>query len=175
MPPFVNMDEAFGYNQPGVRKACWSLLQTILRTCKAHLDSFLPVISSAILRSAWVEPDSNVRGVMWQPLLTFLREYPKSWEIDASKEPDEGEDEDEENNESEEEDEEVPKHSAQTRPVNGPRTSQAYREFLQFLELGCSGSPLQGYPAVLIILSTIPSSVRTTYQSDIPEIRVSRL
>ena len=35
----------------------------------------------------------------------------------------------------------------------------AYREFLQFLELGCSGSPLQGYPTVIIILSTIPPSV----------------
>lgn len=35
----------------------------------------------------------------------------------------------------------------------------AYREFLQFLELGCSGSPHQGYPAVVVIVSTIPFSV----------------
>jgi len=38
-------------------------------------------------------------------------------------------------------------------------TSTAYSEFLQFLELGCSGAPLHGYPAVVVILSTIPSSV----------------
>jgi len=31
---------------------------------------------------------------------------------------------------------------------------------LQFLELGCGGSPLQGYPAVIVILSSIPPSVR---------------
>lgn len=39
-------------------------------------------------------------------------------------------------------------------------TSSAYREFLSFLGSGCAGSPLQGYPAVLVILSTIPKTVR---------------
>lgn len=38
-------------------------------------------------------------------------------------------------------------------------SSEAYREFLQFLELGCAGSPVDGYPTVLVVLSTIPSSV----------------
>jgi E3 ubiquitin-protein ligase listerin len=38
------------------------------------------------------------------------------------------------------------------------RPSQAYLEFLQFLQLGCC-SPLQGYPTIVIIVSTIPSSV----------------
>lgn len=35
----------------------------------------------------------------------------------------------------------------------------AYREFLEFLELGCGGSPLQGYPTIMIVISTLPSSV----------------
>ena len=37
--------------------------------------------------------------------------------------------------------------------------SQAYIEFQQFLQLGCSGSPVQGYPTVVVIISTIPTSV----------------
>lgn len=37
--------------------------------------------------------------------------------------------------------------------------SAAYAEFLHFLELGCSGSPADGYPSVLIVISTLPSSV----------------
>lgn len=41
--------------------------------------------------------------------------------------------------------------------------SVAYAEFLQFLELGCSGSPTQGYPTIVIILSTIPSSVSSSH------------
>jgi E3 ubiquitin-protein ligase listerin len=40
------------------------------------------------------------------------------------------------------------------------RRSPGFTDFLQFLELGCGGSPLQGYPAVLVILSSIPPSVR---------------
>ena len=39
-------------------------------------------------------------------------------------------------------------------------TSQAYQEFRQFLELGCMGMPVEGYPAIIIIVSTIPASVR---------------
>lgn len=31
------------------------------------------MISSAILRSAWVEPDSQVRASLWEPLLLFLQ------------------------------------------------------------------------------------------------------
>lgn len=68
---------------------------------------------------------------------------------------DEG-DEDEEN-----EDEDGQPREAQAHDSAAPRVpSAAYREFLQFLELGCSGSPLQGYPTVIVIISTIPPSVR---------------
>lgn len=35
-----------------------------------------------------------------------------------------------------------------------------YKTFLRFLELGCGGSPVQGYPTLVVILSTIPHSVR---------------
>ena len=38
-----------------------------------HLDPIVPVLSGAVLRSAWVELDSNVRAAMWQPLLVFLK------------------------------------------------------------------------------------------------------
>jgi hypothetical protein len=37
------------------------------------MEPLLPTLSSAVLRSAWVEPDAIVRGTMWQPLLTFLK------------------------------------------------------------------------------------------------------
>lgn len=38
--------------------------------------------------------------------------------------------------------------------------SAAYAEFLTFLGLGCNGSPIQGYPTLLVILSTMPEQVR---------------
>jgi hypothetical protein len=36
----------------------------------------------------------------------------------------------------------------------------AYAEFLEFLKLGCGGSVTQFYPAIVIILSKLPDSVR---------------
>ncbi|KAI0698055.1 hypothetical protein C8T65DRAFT_661197 [Cerioporus squamosus] len=145
-PPFVDT-QSFGYEQPPVRRAAWSLLQTLLQRCKGHMDALLPVLSTAVLRSAWIEPDPLVRGAMWQPLLMFLKEYPNAWTLEAeSEKEDEEEDEDSEND-----DDDTPKA-----PSSKP---SAYTEFLQFLATGCSGSPAQGYPAVLIIFSTIPSSI----------------
>jgi hypothetical protein len=53
--------------------------------------------------------------------------------------------------------------SAELSPAQQPKkpchSSQAYTEFLQFLELACSGSPVEGYPMVLIVAAGIPESV----------------
>lgn len=45
----------------------------IANVLSGHLDPLLNVLSSAVLRSAWVEPDTIVRAAMWQPLLMFLK------------------------------------------------------------------------------------------------------
>ena len=46
------------------------------------VDKLMNILSSAVLRSAWVEPDPQVRSVMWEPLLTFLtREVPAGLQI----------------------------------------------------------------------------------------------
>lgn len=46
------------------------------------------------------------------------------------------------------------------------RTNQtsnpAYGEFLQFLRLGCGGSAVSFYPAIVVIISKLPESVRST-------------
>ncbi|KAI9444100.1 hypothetical protein H4582DRAFT_1919312 [Lactarius indigo] len=46
--------------------------------------------------------------------------------------------------------------------------SPGFADFLQFLELGCGGLPLQGYPAVLAFLHSIPSSILLHSDSDTP-------
>ena len=100
---------------------------------------------------------------MWQPLLLFLKrmslfsssmcqtkqssEYPQCWTIEALL--------DEDVDEAPEDDEEASKPVAPSKLIG----NDAYSEFLQFLELGCSGAPTQGYPTVVIILSTIPQTV----------------
>lgn len=43
--------------------------------------------------------------------------------------------------------------------LGGKLVPEAYTEFLRFLELGCSGSPVEGYPLILIVLAGMPKSV----------------
>ena len=88
-------------------------------------------------------------------------EFPQSWTLDNIKKHEE-----DGGSESEVENDNEPQHAAKTVTSSSlpqKQASQAYLEFLQFLQLGCSGSPLQGYPTVMIILSTIPSSVRCLF------------
>ncbi|RDB18704.1 E3 ubiquitin-protein ligase listerin [Hypsizygus marmoreus] len=156
--PFVEIVESFGYAQPSVRKGAWGLLQTLLESWKDHLEPLLPVLASATLRSAWVEPDTAVHATMWQPLLRFLKEFPQCWELEYSQELAEGSDSEESDSEDND-----------RRPAKvASMPSIAYQEFLQFLESGCSGSPLQGYPTVIIIISTIPSSIISSTKAPRP-------
>ncbi|TFK41660.1 hypothetical protein BDQ12DRAFT_678315 [Crucibulum laeve] len=170
--PWVEI-ENFGFSQPIVRKSAWGLVQTLLVSQKTQLQTLVPALSPAILRSAWVEPDSTVQSVMWQPLLTFLKEFPSSWEIERAqslkKDEDADEDDEDEDEDEDEDGEEKERQTKSKEPTASPSTapSLAYLEFLQFLQLGCSGSPLQGYPTVVIILSTIPSSILASSTSTI--------
>ncbi|KAF8899801.1 hypothetical protein CPB84DRAFT_1780009 [Gymnopilus junonius] len=161
--PWVEV-ESFGFAQPNVRKAGWVLSQTLLVSQKDHLELLVPVLSTAILRSAWIEMDPNVQGVMWQPLLTFLKQFPQSWSLDANRkdfEDGSGSDSEDDNEPAQ------PKASVSSSQI--PRKpSQAYQEFLQFLQMGCSGTPIQGYPTVVIIISTIPSPILNSSILDSP-------
>jgi E3 ubiquitin-protein ligase listerin len=90
----------------------------------------------------------------------LFTEFPVAWELqralDNNASEAQGDEEEEDEDESEVEDnlKKLPPEG-----VNITRPSHAYQEFLGFLESGCAGSPLRGYPAVVIIVSTIPSSV----------------
>lgn len=89
---FPGITQGFGFGQTIVRRAGWSIVHALigggalkssderLRTWIGQSDpdlsgdtpSAVGLISSAILRSAFVEPDSVVRSAMWEPLLMFL-------------------------------------------------------------------------------------------------------
>ena len=143
-----------------------------------HLRDLEQSLSTAILRSAWVEPDTAVRSSMWKPLLTILKrlchprfqtiyshlstfvEHPIAWELEA-REIQEAEEAEEETDSEEEDDTDAPKTQSRRLLPKEQKIarSPAYDEFRQFLELGCMGSPVEAYPAILVVLSTIPPSV----------------
>jgi E3 ubiquitin-protein ligase listerin len=89
----------------------------------------------------------------------YAADYPRAWDIDTAFDPqkaNKSESDEEDDGSSAEEEanvQAVPTH------VGKDGRSPGFADFLQFLELGCGGSPLQGYPAVIVILSSIPPSV----------------
>ncbi|KAG2130479.1 hypothetical protein BD769DRAFT_1452567 [Suillus cothurnatus] len=141
-----------GHGQPQVRQATWTLLSVLLQRYKGAIEPFIPILSVVLLRSAWVETDSAVRNALFHPVLIFLKDFPNAWILEGAYDPDKHEDGDDSDSDSEE-------LEAKTSSIRKEHSSDAYREFLQFLELGCAGSPVDGYPTVLVVLSTIPSSV----------------
>ncbi|THV07136.1 hypothetical protein K435DRAFT_710473 [Dendrothele bispora CBS 962.96] len=193
-PPFLSHSgtegEGFGVSQPIVRRTGWGLIQSVLKGFKDEPlfdSSILPIMSTAILRSAFVETDVTVQMAMWQPFLVFLRNVRRVWEVEVEfesrnkyggrrreeedeRDEDDGEDDDEEEEEEEgdqDDEEEERKVKPETESGKDQRQgmssrkleSRAYQEFLRFLELGCSGSPVQGYPTAVVILSSIPSEI----------------
>lgn len=86
-------------------------------------------------------------------------EFPHAWELEASYVESRDDDDDDDDGSGSEDGDDTRKDLKLPKQIAVPK-SKAYPEFLQFLELGCGGSPLQGYPAALVILSTIPPSVR---------------
>jgi hypothetical protein len=91
-------------------------------------------------------------------------EFPNAWELERDLDNNDTETKGDESNEEEDGDEsDTEDNTKKPHPggVNLTRPSRAYQEFLSFLESGCAGSPLQGYPAIMVIVSTIPSSVRS--------------
>ncbi|KAH9041508.1 hypothetical protein EDB83DRAFT_2409286 [Lactarius deliciosus] len=159
--------ESFGYGQPGVRSYAWSLLLALLENWPDETAGLVPLLSVAVLRSSFSEPSVQVRGVMWRPWLKFLKEFPCAWEIDAAFEISKATESD-----SDEEDEDSDTEGNLKQPPAVPVVksgrSSGFADFLQFLELGCGGLPLQGYPAVLAFLHSIPSSILLHFDSNTP-------
>lgn len=92
-----------------------------------------------------------------------LEEVPNVWllakieapivETGAESEGSEHEDDDSDSNDGE--DEVAPKSTETLRESS----RFFYDSFLRFLQLGCGGSPIQGYSTLVVILSTIPPEV----------------
>ncbi|KAG8852759.1 hypothetical protein FRB91_005987 [Serendipita sp. 411] len=155
-PPFVSSPSPeftpYGMDQPGVRRAGWGLVQVLAKHHHDHLGSALPVMSAAILRSIWVEPDAGTRHSALDGLLSFLAGFPQAWKLvtafGVESESDELEDEID--------------HTVYSSP--------AYIEFLQFLRMACGGSPTHFYPSIIIILSKLSTDSLYRTQPTIDEL-----
>ncbi|CAE6368756.1 unnamed protein product [Rhizoctonia solani] len=184
---FSDKDEAqndgvpWGYEQRTVRMAGWKLITALVKylqsdrsdSVEEDIDDnallplklgFLRNLGCAALRSAWMEKDSAVRSSMWEGFLPLITAFPEVWSIEpidqasigtsghAAAESD-----------SDEDIEDGTMETVPNRTTYSPTTTNhgrlAFADFLHFLQLGCQGSAIQSYPAIVVVLSTIPETI----------------
>lgn len=190
--------EALGFSQPAIRKAAWDVLRSVVQNWPTTARANLQQLSIVVLGSCWVERDQGTLTAMWEPLLIFLTsessrsdtyrvdlelmhfssaaEYPEAWELATENDISEGEanaeddgaDEEEDEKEFTDQDDEQPQTVLPLGSQPPVSSSTAYLAFLDFLRSGCGGYPLQGYPVLVVVLSTIPSSVSVFQRSSPP-------
>ncbi|KAJ3719553.1 hypothetical protein DFJ43DRAFT_1005337 [Lentinula guzmanii] len=163
-----NDPESFGFEQPPVRKVAWRLVG-VVSGALGMVSRLLRILSFSVFHSAWNEQDVGVQGVMWPSLLRFLKDNPEAWQWEIENTasqmnvPRQSKDVDAELESGSESEIDFPDAENQDvagkTTVSSPAASRAYQSLLSFLERGCNGSPIQAYPAIVIILSTIPSSI----------------
>ncbi|KAG9102281.1 hypothetical protein FS749_009621 [Ceratobasidium sp. UAMH 11750] len=160
-PNEENTPGSFGYGQRGVRLAAWGVVKTFVKYSQQQdtqpgeqpfKRSFLSSLGIAALRFAWTEPDASVRTSMWDPLLALITTSPEIWNTPPMA-AHLGQNDDESSGSEEDVDnvtEEAP---------TVPPGQAAYIDFLSFLQLECLGSGVQSYPAIVIVLSTLPPTI----------------
>lgn len=161
---------------PPVRRALYGLISILIsRFPSIFEEKLLPVVGPAVLTSAWRETDGSVWGgtTLSEALTMLLTKFRGVWllepvteahmnqqaEQDAESDDDESDDEDD--NEDEGTDGEAVEEAIKA-PVVEARYrlgTEAYNQFLVYLQRGCNGCPNEGYPTVLVVLSTLPAEV----------------
>jgi hypothetical protein len=143
---------------------------------------FLRNLGCAALRSAWMETDSGVKPSMWDGLLPLITgmyaslhsskapkshdtiAFPEVWSVQPIEQASIGTSEHAAaESDSDEDVEDGPMETTPNHATSSHSTTShghlAFADFLHFLELGCQGSAIHSYPAIVIVLSTIPETV----------------
>lgn len=147
---------------PVARRACWTLLAQLLSLPKDPLQPHLEVVATCAMFAAFQERDYRVQGQMWDGLLALLKCKSSAWSL-ASKQSDE---EDSDSDEGEESD----ASSSKTASDHGDSIPPLFQAFLSFLSTGCPVNSARNYPAVLVLLSTIPEELVSFTDEEAPNL-----
>ncbi|KAL7410460.1 hypothetical protein BDY24DRAFT_399903 [Mrakia frigida] len=80
---------SLGVGRPRMRRSGWKLLGDLLSFQPDLVRSSLGTISTAVLRSCWLERDEETVEEMWDVVSSFLRAFPESWMLEhtSSRDP----------------------------------------------------------------------------------------
>jgi hypothetical protein len=181
MRPVVPRNETAA--SPPVRRAIYGLLSVLITKYETILgDKLITTVGPAVLRSVWRETDQSVWGgtTVSETIIMFLTKFRNVWKITtndstigeddtavAEKADEDDDDSDEESDDEDEADDEAAAPAEQKQPIAAATEAQspytlgmlAYKDFMGYLQRGCNGSASEGYPTVLVILSTLPVEV----------------
>jgi hypothetical protein len=173
---------------PPVRRALYGLLAILISRFESVVaDKLLSVVGPAVLLSIWKETDQSVWGgtAVSEALIMLLTKFRNVWTLstemqapeetapepteevrddESDAESDDDEDEDEDAEDRAETDGEKVAAGGAVEEKQAPDTLgvKAYNQFLAYLQRGCNGCANEGYPTVLVILSTLPADVSIT-------------
>lgn len=169
-----------------VRRGLYSLLTVLVTRHETYTkEKLLTVAGPAVLSSVWKETDGSVLGgvVVAEAVTVLLTRFREVWLLHndgAAEESGTQEQADDDGEESDAASESEDEADADPVKAYGDRVeaddvkkatlttnkatlgSKAYSDFLAYLQKGCNGSPNEGYPTVLVVLSTIPAEVSRT-------------
>ncbi|WFD19258.1 hypothetical protein MCAP1_001481 [Malassezia caprae] len=132
-----------GGASPVARQRAWAWLGYLDHTHTPLLDQNLGVIARAAFSSAWKEKLESVISSMLATFLPLLKRRPDAWLLQASSADSEDSDSDDSNEEAEE---------------SGDKTA-VLPAFMQWIQNVAPRAPAICFPAILVILSTMPEDL----------------
>ncbi|KDN47536.1 hypothetical protein K437DRAFT_93361 [Tilletiaria anomala UBC 951] len=150
--------EYLAANSPVIRARAWTLIAALTKHRNRLLTDLLHSEGrgARILGCAWQERDVMVHKAMLEAVAPLLIAHRDLWERHSSptvsdtavKDDDEDADSEEDSSEG---------HGRQTNTDN-LRSSSVYNGFLDWLRSACGQSPAMGFPAVVVLTSTLPDA-----------------
>ena len=156
---------SLGKVSPAVRARMWQLISALLSNRKPLLSDLVHTESrgSGLLEAAWLERDLSSLKAMLEAVTPLLIAFRDLWGQSSGEDAKHLEKPDEDESEEDDEDEDDEDHDQDTAAEDGQMSesteglgrSKAYQGFLSWLEAACGNAPALGFPAVIVLVSTL--------------------
>lgn len=176
----ANAPEPSEVAAPPVRQSLYEVLLVLSTRHESYMrNKLFATAGPNFLKNVWTEADASVWSGRAVPdaVVAFLTKFKEIWlyaDNGKQEEPENGDTKDSADlspEETEEEDTDVENDEEDQAIVQAdPHTDLepeattlgeiAYRDFLTYLQRACNGAPFVGYQFVLVVVSTIPETVR---------------
>lgn len=147
---------------PPVRRAVYLVIQALVNKhqdfCKGRL---LSIVGPRLLSNVWKEEDAGVwsGGAVSEALLLFLTKFREVWMLVEPKKDQGGRDDADDGDDDDEGDDDNASDTSEDTVAEPGVGHESFDSFLAFLQRGCNGYPAEGYPTLLVVLSTIPEQI----------------